>query len=806
MLITHNLKAAWRNILKHKVQNTISVLCLSVGVIFFAITLYFTNIIWGNFGKQLFQFDRVHCELYKDNKKLVYYPIGTYDGFNEIEKINKLPSVEKLIYISFPFSTKFMLYDYQGNSKSSEMSYRIVSPDWLADNNFRSSITDKKIGTLKPGTIVVNQYWRNKDDLNWVGATVSCFGKKQKISDVVYSPTYVGDDNWVKFYLVADTNTNYEGFCISDLNCIVKKGHTKEQFVSELNKLYPEYKIKWEPDYKKDKNKMIIVLFCLILLGSSVLIIGMSGYLKMQLQLFLLRTREMALRRCNGAKPYQLFMLLCYELLIVFCFVTVISILLSIAFADYALPLIERAGMTGRLCIYPHVIHESEPYIVIVTLLCAIGIAWFVVRKTLKSPLSKTVGRSFTQRTLWNGTMQVVQYLVTIILFFAIILTFYGMSEASRSYKKNVDPDYFKNVLLVNLPSSTESWKKLNKEAIELPSIEKKAFYRHIHASILIKEDSIINSILHVQNDSTHFYYGNVIDTEYLSMFKHDITEKIDSGEIIRSTPVFASKEEADSIKHLLSLKYSTSDEETTLPDGNKYVRIGYTDPISPIDRYYNYNSTHFYIIKDVDKYSSNGENVKAKVDDSDIRMYVIPKNNDVDLFKKEYDALWHKYWPDASSDFHYPVYSVYDLDFKEHQIVNLITEFLSILTIISILCIILTVYSSISLETRGKQKEVAIRKVNGAKTRDIVMLFSRYYIVTLCTAYILSLLIGVALVVVICLTVDGMSGWTIVETRVCTTCYLVSIATITLVTLLTVWQKIYKISHINPALLIKKE
>jgi ABC-type antimicrobial peptide transport system permease subunit len=287
-------------------------------------------------------------------------------------------------------------------------------------------------------------------------------------------------------------------------------------------------------------------------------------------------------------------------------------------------------------------------------------------------------------------------------------------------------------------------------------------------------------------------------------MFKHDITEKIDSGEIIRSTPVFASKEEADSIKHLLSLKYSTSDEETTLPDGNKYVRIGYTDDTSKRVNYYYH--TYFYIIKDVDKYSSNGENVKAKVYDSDRRMYVIPKNNDVDLFKKEYDALWHKYWPDAPSDFQYPVNSVYDLDFKEDQIIRFVGELISILTIISILCIILTVYSSISLETRGKQKEVAIRKVNGAKTRDIVMLFSRYYIVTLCTAYILSLLIGVALVVVICLTVDSMSGWSSVETRICTTCYLESIATITLVTLLTVWQKIYKISHINPALLIKKE
>ena len=799
MLITHNLKAAWRNILKHKVQNTISVLCLSVGVLLFGITLYFTNVLWENQGKQLFQSDRVFCKFYKDN---AFYPIGVNEGLKEIERINQLPSVEKLIYISSYYHTDTNIYDSLGNGRSGETQYKIVSPDWLADNNFRSIANDKKIGVLKPGTIVYNSPRRNLKDSNWIGATISCYGKKHKITDVVYSTTSF--DECTQFYIVANKNAPfYNNFLTYECNCIVKKGHTKEQFISELNKLYPDYKIKWNQDYEVERTMMIIAIICLMLLGSSVLIIGMSGYLKMQLQLFLLRTREMALRRCNGAKPFQLFMLLCYELLIVFGFTAVISILLSIALADYSLPLIQKFGFS--LTIYPPFIYETELYIVIVTLLCAIGIAWLVVRKTLKSPLSKTVGRSFTQRTLWNGTMQVVQYLVTIILFFAIILTFTGMSEVIGRYKKNMDPDYFKNVLCVTLPLTTDSIRnEIDKEAKKLPSIEKKAFYRYIHASILAKEDSISNSITHVQVDSIHYYYGYVIDTEYLSMFKHDITEKIDSGEIIRSTPVFASKEEADSIKHLLSLKYSTSDEETTLPDGNKYVRIGYTDDTSKRVNYYYH--TYFYIIKDVDKYSSNGENVKAKVYDSDRRMYVIPKNNDVDLFKKEYDALWHKYWPDAPSDFQYPVNSVYDLDFKEDQIIRFVGELISILTIISILCIILTVYSSISLETRGKQKEVAIRKVNGAKTRDIVMLFSRYYIVTLCTAYILSLLIGVALVVVICLTVDSMSGWSSVETRICTTCYLESIATITLVTLLTVWQKIYKISHINPALLIKKE
>jgi len=799
MLITHNLKAAWRNILKYKVQNTISVLCLSVGVILFGITLYFTNILWENQIKQYFRSDRVYCRFYQDN---TLSPIGVNEGLKEMERINQLPSVEKLIYISRYLHTDINFYDSLGNARSGEMQYKIVSPDWLADNNYRSIANDKKIGVLKPGTIVYNSPRRNQEDSNWIGATISCLGKKHKITDVVYSTTSF--DDCTQFYIVADKNATYYNFSTYDLNCIVKKGHTKEEFISELKKLYPDYKIEWNQDYKEDRIMVVIPIFCLMLLGSSVLIIGMSGYLKMQLQLFLLRSREMALRRCNGAKPFQLFMLLCYELLIVFGFTAVISILLSIALADHSIPLMQKLG--ARLVIYPPFIYETELYIVIATLLCAIGIAWLVVRKTLKSPLSQTVGRSFTQRTLWNGTMQVVQYLVTIILFFAIIFTFTNMSEANREYKKDIDPNYFKNVLLVNLPISTDSWKKLNKEAIELPSIEKKAFYRFIHASILIKEDSISNSILHVQEDSTRYFYGYVIDTEYLSMFKHEITEKIDFGEGIHTVPVFASKEEADSIKHLLSLKYSTSDEETLLPDGNKYVRIGYTDDTSK--KVSVYHNTHFYIIKDVDKYSSNGENVKAKVNDCDIRMYVIPKNNDVDLFKKEYDALWHKYWPDAPSDFHYPVNSVYDLDFKEHQLIRFIGELISILTAVSILCIILTVYSSISLETRGKQKEVAIRKVNGAKTRDIVMLFSRYYIVTLCTAFVLSLLIGVALIVAIYITSSELvrKVITIIFLEIIITCYLESIATITLVTLLTVWQKIYKISHINPALLIKKE
>ena len=171
---------------------------------------------------------------------------------------------------------------------------------------------------------------------------------------------------------------------------------------------------------------------------------------------------------------------------------------------------------------------------------------------------------------------------------------------------------------------------------------------------------------------------------------------------------------------------------------------------------------------------------------------------------------MLHRKHKDLPSEYEYKNMTVYDADFMELQIFKFIIQLLYILTITSIVCIIMTIYSSISLETRGKQKEVAIRKVNGAKTHDIVMLFSRYYIMTLSIAFTIALLIGIALIAAISIKEGEWPDMNNEDVRELfkwlLTAFLSSIFTITLVTILTVWQKIYKISHINPALLIKKE
>ena len=123
--------------------------------------------------------------------------------------------------------------------------------------------------------------------------------------------------------------------------------------------------------------------------------------------------------------------------------------------------------------------------------------------------------------------------------------------------------------------------------------------------------------------------------------------------------------------------------------------------------------------------------------------------------------------------------------------------QILIALTVVAVLCIVLTLYSSVSLDTRRRQKEVAIRKAHGADTRQILWLFAKPYIWQL----IVSSLISLLLVNVFAYIIEE-----IIINKDVVQPYLISILVVALVTLLTVGYKIYIVSQLNPATIIKKE
>jgi len=110
---------------------------------------------------------------------------------------------------------------------------------------------------------------------------------------------------------------------------------------------------------------------------------------------------------------------------------------------------------------------------------------------------------------------------------------------------------------------------------------------------------------------------------------------------------------------------------------------------------------------------------------------------------------------------------------------------------IVCILLVILSVTSSISAETNVRRKEVALRKINGAKAMNIMALFIKPYCIILAVAFPIGILASLAL--------EGYS-------RPFVWIAPVTLVVIAMIVALSVWGKIRSIMRTNPADVIKSE
>jgi ABC-type antimicrobial peptide transport system permease subunit len=119
-----------------------------------------------------------------------------------------------------------------------------------------------------------------------------------------------------------------------------------------------------------------------------------------------------------------------------------------------------------------------------------------------------------------------------------------------------------------------------------------------------------------------------------------------------------------------------------------------------------------------------------------------------------------------------------------------------TVLAFISILLVVFSIYSAISLDTQNRQKEMAIRKINGATPKDIAILFGKSYALIFVLSYLFVYPLGRYLLTQV-FYVDAGSNW---DWPI-----IVLVVMATLIVSVTAY-KIREIMHINPALILKKE
>ena len=114
---------------------------------------------------------------------------------------------------------------------------------------------------------------------------------------------------------------------------------------------------------------------------------------------------------------------------------------------------------------------------------------------------------------------------------------------------------------------------------------------------------------------------------------------------------------------------------------------------------------------------------------------------------------------------------------------------------VISIIITLLGVYSSITLDTERRQKEVAIRKVNGADVPQIILLFARLYIILLlCSAIVVYVVLMLWKQMYTVFFDCGLLFWLCI--------FLI----VTFITGFTILFRILRIAKTNPAEVIKNE
>ena len=784
-MIAHNLKAGWRNLLKYKTQNIISILCLSVGVVCLSVCVYTIRMFKAANPEE---FDERHAKLYvhlRDGRNAFSIK------YSELQKELKeqVSGVEDIYYLYRRGEDKLdvKMLDGKELTINGPCSY-LVSNNYLEHRDWTSAITGKPIKHIKQGGAIIESYTRDRyfgKGVNPIGCTISNGTVTARIEDVIdmcrmgsKNEVYLADDNVEEIPMGNNT---------LNLLCVIKEDVPHLKLQEEFDKKCPKYNV--YIGFSESTITWSIVIGIFLFLGSCVLIVGMSGYLKMQMQLFVLRSREIALRRCNGARPSQLFVLLCCEILIVFVISGVLSALLLKLVSDFVMAMFAKITYE-IICFNFGYLYLDCLTICVAAFLVAVIIAWGAVRKVLTTPLGKTVGKSASPRSLGRSVMLVIQTLVCSLFLFAVL---FGYQLSKDSFGKLYgDMDVYKNVY---------AWRndvRLSEQCV-MKSIDKFVGLNYYTFTSDINGEFGLDKVPYrgsCFSDTLAFYVGVVADVDLLDVLQYDIVPSISSAEdSVSYVPIYVTSETLPSFRK----KYNLDEKHFPavvhkLPNNKMYNRIGYAHRLD--DTSYYGGLASFYILQEVGCYLNDYAPTYHIA-------ILTPKDGDINKLNQEIDAIVHDSNPKMPMCDHYYLRSLADEWFAKQNMYDAFMYFCLILVAVSVICIVLSMYSTVSLDTRGRIREVAIRKAHGAKTRHIILLFGKYYVKILLISFVISFVVGMfaAIIFLISTGADYTKACFLpIHPALC------SMLVITVVTFSTIWYKIFKASRINPADVMKSE
>ena len=766
-MILHYLKVALRNLLKYRTHSIISMLCLAVGITFFALTNYFVNSVFDN------------EKLPRAEEEIRFVPIReSYANFFYWEDVcflqaQEIVGIDSLVAVSYQGEVEMTLFDEQQKEHPCIIGCKHVSSNYF---NYRGIHLMEGNQTLTaPNEVIVSESFARR-----------ILGKRSPIGLTLHLDAGSWKDNPFKDFKIV--NVAKGG--------ILEKGDKTEVFFHPetapqkvysvgsylngkvtLDKVNEQLKkVEWTGNNKiiscdaqmtlRDNTSRMLASILVRFLSSLILLSGMINFLKFIIQVFYNRQRELGIRQCLGSNWRGMFGLLFSE---VFCMITV-AFYLSLCLSEVSIALINPMIPADKpiFSMAEVVLLQSQIYIGV--LVFCILVILFPIYKLRKSSVIRPIIKP-RRKHVFRYTMIGVQLAISIFFVGGVwVINLFFDSIIGESYSP-LTPKEEKQVLAIpmNTQRLRSNWDVIHQHIQTLPGYEA---YTYLSSENGFQSMSYTYTTYHKNDKEEKRVIVQRGDAQSFNFFHIPMTGKENIVEA--SNRVYVDKQFMNQLQ----------------ADGNTgTVRLGNDD--------YQIAGTYKALFKqsNVTQQGNCVGSVFFPNDWKGICYLKFASGTNMKEIRTKVETICRTYVP------HTLPLKIVSLDKATDERVDTIFLMMKcgiLLSIVSIILVVLSVYSAISIDTVGRQKEIALRKINGATARDIASLFAKPYVVV----YLLSFVFAYPLLRLLLIEMtDGLMtiaykwNWVIG----------LFFGFVLLLFMVTA-QKIWQIMHVNPATIIKKE
>ncbi len=802
-MLFHYLKTAFRNLKKYKFQYLTGILGLSVAITGFALCLYFVRY-FSNMDNQYNNPERIYSILTIEGHNFPALPsLGAYlqQEFPEIEK-------QTVCEVLNP-----MLFSSEEEKKTYDLRFLEADTTWLDFFSWPLLEGSESAICHSPNSIVLSQSTAQK-----IFGKTSPIGKqltlqlekynrendKTFIKPVIYMVRGVMKDWLRNSILNIYENTTLDGLIVLDEEgrlrpdtqtgqrhpvslVTLKQGIDPENFNRKIQNYQPQevrgteslwnrskgyYLLPFSQTLNKQSDGMLSILLLLVSgIGFMILAVALFNYISFTVGLFLNRLKECAVRKTVCANSRQTYSLFFTEI--------VIAVLI--------------AGLFGFLWVYlflPHINPVLPSFLYLDSKILSVQLLQYILIGILLAALLSilpfhVIDRMSVRTALFGGSatgkktgprffLLGIQLFVSILFITASFFLLRQLNYMEKNTLKGMSQEEKENTIEVKFyhqllrPYGTEIYELLKE--------------RFKPEQLLLVQNELANT----GETMTDFQWEGKVETADNSS---------------RMLGIFNTDHNYPDFCHIPMVKghFLTQGKPDEMVVNETAARlIGKDDIIGMQVRSWSGTYTITGIIKDERMFSSSRKIPPVfyvPVQNTGL-IYVKTDPENKEQALKEINQIIRRYLPETIP------YELTTLDKQIKAIYlveNMLSNLLLVLTFISIAISLLGVYSSVSLNTEQRRKEVAIRKINGARMTDILSLFFRKYLILLTIVSIPAFILvgwGVAHWLKMYVDHSPISLWVFVGIWIIAACLLVS----------AILYHVLRVARINPAEVVKKE